>query len=98
MGCGRISGYTNQFKQPSLGSVTAMTPARVCQIPISAVYDHAFVEREFRQYVYQAVGSHFQRLAEWAVLIRESNIPKSLMTAFELLAAEDGRRLCRIPS
>lgn len=98
VGRGRIGGYAGLFKQPSAMSLTALTPSRVCQLPIAVVYDHAFVEREFRQYLYAAVGQHIENMADWCSLVRESNISKRLMLAFELLAQEEGSRTIRIPS
>jgi CRP-like cAMP-binding protein len=98
MGRGRIAGYTGLFKQPAIMSLTALGPARVCEIPISVVYDKAFVERDFRQYIYRMVGAHMENVAEWAGLVRESNISKRLLAAFDLLAQEEGSRTIRIPS
>ncbi|MCB2016453.1 MAG: Crp/Fnr family transcriptional regulator [Hydrogenophaga sp.] len=98
VGRGRLIGYANLFKQASAMTQTAMTPARVCLIPIHVVYDHAFRERQFRQSLYQAVGSHIENVADWAALIRESNISKRLMAAFDLMAREEGSRSLRIPS
>lgn len=98
LGRGRIGGYAGLFKQPSVMSLTALTPSRVCQLPISAVYDHAFVERDFRQYLYTAIGQHIENMADWCSLVRESNISKRLMLAFELLAQEEGSRTIRIPN
>lgn len=98
MGRGRIAGYSGLFKQPSIMSLTALGPARVCVIPISVVYDKAFVEREFRQYIYRMVGAHMENVAEWAGLVRESNISKRLLAAFDLIAEEEGSRTIRIPS
>jgi CRP/FNR family cyclic AMP-dependent transcriptional regulator len=98
VGRGRIGGYAGLFKQPSVLSLTALTPSRVCQLPITVVYDHAFVEREFRQYLYAAIGQHIENMADWCSLVRESNISKRLMLAFELLAQEEGSRTIRIPS
>lgn len=98
VGRGRIGGYAGLFKQPSVMSLTALTPSRVCQLPIAVVYDHAFVEREFRQYLYASIGQHMENMADWCSLVRESNISKRLMLAFELLAQEEGSRTIRIPS
>lgn len=97
LGRGRILGYSNLFKQPAILSVTALAPARICQVPISVLFDHAFVEREFRQYMYRSVGAHMENLVEWASLIRESNISKRLLTALDLIAEEEGSRTLRIP-
>lgn len=98
VGRGRIVGYSGLFKQPSVMSLTALGPARVCVLPIAVVYDRAFVEREFRHYIYQAVGAHIENVAEWAGLVRESNISKRLLAAFDLIAEEEGSRTIRIPS
>jgi CRP-like cAMP-binding protein len=98
LGRGRIGGYAGLFKQPSAMSLTALTPSRVCQVSMAAVYDHAFVERDFRQYLYAAIGQHIENMADWCSLVRESNISKRLMLAFELLAREEGSRALRIPS
>lgn len=98
VGRGRIAGYTGLFKQPAVMSLRALGPARVCVVPIAVVYDRAFVEREFRHYIYQAVGAHIENVAEWAGLVRERNISKRLLAAFDLIAEEEGSRTIRIPS
>lgn len=97
LGRGRILGYSNLFRQPAIMSVTAMTPARVCQVPIAVVFDHAFVDREFRHCMYDSVRAHIENVAEWAGLIRESNISKRLLAALDLIAEEEGSRTLRIP-
>lgn len=97
LGRGRILGYYNLFKQSAVMSVTALGPARICQVPISVVFDHAFVEREFRQFVYRSVGAHMENVVEWASLVRESNISKRLLAALDLIAEEEGSRTFRIP-
>ncbi|WP_374408073.1 Crp/Fnr family transcriptional regulator [Hydrogenophaga sp.] len=97
VGRGRVVGYANLFKQSPIMTMTAMLPSRVCEIPIAVIYDRAFIDRAFRQYMYRCVGEGIENVADWACLVRESNISKRLLAAFELMTQEEGSRVFRIP-
>jgi CRP-like cAMP-binding protein len=98
LGRGRIFGFGNLFKQPATLTLTAVMPARLCQIPIAILYDRAFVDRGFRQYIYQSIGRYIDTLADWSRLPREGGISGQLLQALRLIAAEEGSRSFRIPS
>lgn len=98
LGRGRFAGFSSLFKQPATLTLKAVLPARLCQIPIAILYDSAFVDRGFRQYVYQAVGRYIDTLAEWSRLPREGGISEKLLLALRMIAAEEGSRSFRIPS
>lgn len=98
LGRGRFVGFASLFKQPATLTLKAVVPARLCQIPIAVLYDSAFVDRTFRQHLYQGVGRYIDTLAEWSRLPREGGISEKLLLALRMIAAEEGSRSFRIPS
>ena len=97
-GKGRIAGFSSLYKQPAPLSMTAITPARVCEVPISIAYDMAFPDRGFRQFLYGAVARYIATLADWSRVTREIGLSRQLYLTLQLIADEEGSASFRIPS
>jgi CRP-like cAMP-binding protein len=98
LGKGRLLGFNNLYRQPAPLTLAAMTPARVCEAEIDSVHALAMVHQQFRQRVYQAVGSHIDCVADWSRILREDSYLLKLCQALHLIANEEGCTAFRIPS
>lgn len=98
LGKGRLLGFNNLFRQVSPLTLTAITPTRVCEVDVSAVYSLAMSHQAFRRDVYKAVGSYFDCVADWSRILREDSYLLKLCHALQLIATEEGSNAFRIPS
>lgn len=98
LGKGRLLGFNNLYRQPAPLTLVAMTPARICEADVDAVHGLAMVHQQFRQRVYQAVGSYIDCVADWSRILREDSYLRKLCQALHLIANEEGCSAFRIPS
>lgn len=97
-GKGQVAGLNNLYRQPAPLSLVAITPARVCEIPVRLVDDLAMVDRDFRRCLFQALGRYVDNLADWSRVRRGGSVTAQLGEALRLIAQEEGRAAFRIPS
>lgn len=97
-GKGQVAGLNNLYRQPSALSLVAITPARVCEIPLRLIDEIAKVERDFRRCLFQAQARYVDNLADWSRVLRGDSLTAQLGEALRLIAHEEGRADFRIPS
>ncbi|WP_291145763.1 Crp/Fnr family transcriptional regulator [Hydrogenophaga sp.] len=97
-GKGRIVGLSGLYRQPASLSVVAITPARVCEVPIDVIDDLGATDRNFRRCLYKALARYIDNLADWSRILREEGIATQLCQALHLISLEEGHKAFRIPS
>ncbi len=98
LGPGRLLGFSALFGLHSPLGTEAATPLRLCQIPISALYQLDLIDHRFQQAIYQAGGAYFENLADWAHVMRAGSIKRQLIRALHLISREAGNAAFRMPS
>jgi CRP/FNR family transcriptional regulator len=97
-GKGRLIGFTQPFGQPALLSLLAITPTRICELPVQAVNDMAMPQSQFQQALYRITADFLGCMADWSRLLREDSYLAKVCAALHLIAAEEGHHAFRIPS
>lgn len=97
-GKGHVAGLNNLYRQPAALTLVAITPARVCEIPVRLVDEIAMSERDFRRSLFQALARYVDNLADWSRVLRGGSLTEQLDEALRLIAHEEGRAAFRIPS
>lgn len=98
LGKGHVAGLNNLYRQPAALTLVAITPARVCEIPVRLVDEIAMGDRAFRRCLFQALARYVDNLADWSRVPRGGNVTAQLGEALRLIAHEEGRAAFRIPS
>lgn len=97
-GKGHVAGLNNLYRQPAALTLVAITPARVCELPVRLVDEIATADRDFRRCLFQALARYVDNLADWSRVLRGGGVTTQLGEALRLIAQEEGRAAFRIPS
>ncbi len=97
-GKGHVAGLNNLYRQPAALTLVAITPARVCEIPVRLADEIAMAERDFRRCLFQALARYVDNLADWSRVLRGGGVTAQLGEALRLIAHEEGHASFRIPS
>jgi CRP-like cAMP-binding protein len=97
-GKGQLVGLSSLHRQPAPLSIVAITPARVCELPVELVADLGSSDRNFSRGLCLGITRFVNNLADWSRIPREDGVANQLFQALQLISLEEGSDAFRIPS
>lgn len=98
LGRGHLLGLWGLLDGLTQTGAQALTAARVCELPTSALRNALGSDQALCVVLRQPLLQAFAALADWAQVTRQRTLQRQLMAALLLLAQEQGSRTVTLPS
>lgn len=97
-GHGQTLGSTMLLGRPALLSSIAMSPVRICEVPIAPIRHAGLIDQGFLWELAVAYAQTNAQMADWGRLVRIPNVAGQVAATLLQLAALQQTTLVRLPS
>ncbi len=97
-GRGHLLDHGGLLAQTTAVSAQALSPGRLCELPIPAVGENSLSDPVFLAAMHASMAHTSVRLADWGQVMRLRGLQRQLVNTLLLLSEEQGSQTVRLPS
>ena len=98
LGRGHLLDHGGLLNQPAASSAQALSPGRVCEIPVAALRGNGLTDGVLLSALLAGMAQTWARLADWGQVVRLSGLQRQLVNTLLLLSEEQGSQTVRLPT
>ena len=97
-GRGHLLDHVGLLEQTTVASAQAMSPGRLCELPMAAWRANSLADPVFLTAVHASMTRSWARLADWGQVMRLRGLRRQLVNTLLLLGEEQGSQTVRLPT